>query len=323
MSDNYYTILGINENASSEEIKKAYRTLQMKWHPDKNGGSQDSINMTQKLNEAYETLSDQQKKEEYDFNQKNPNPFTRMNATGGVHHVDINDLFGSIFGGGFPGMGIHSMGMGGMNMGGINMGGMGIPGANIHIFHGPGGMGFQQAFQKPEPIIRPIEVSLEQVITGLSVPIEIERWLMENGNKVFEKETLYVTLPAGIDEGEVIIIKDKGNSLNANVKGDIKIPIKINNTTEFKRSGLDLILEKTISLKEALCGFSFEIKYINGKSYTLNNNKGNIIPSEYKKVYPDMGLVRDNCKGNMIIHFHVTFPEKLTEEQIAKLVDCL
>jgi DnaJ-class molecular chaperone len=55
----------------------------------------------------------------------------------------------------------------------------------------------------------------------------------------------------------------------------------------------------------------------------LNNNKGNIIPSEYKKVYPDMGLVRDNCKGNMIIHFHVTFPEKLTEEQIAKLADCL
>ena len=312
MSDNYYTILGINENASSEEIKKAYRTLQMKWHPDKNGGSQDSINMTQKLNEAYETLSDQQKKEEYDFNQKNPNPFTRMNATGGVHHVDINDLFGSIFGGGFPGMG-----MGGINMGGIP------PGANIHIFHGPGGMRFQQTFQKPEPIVRPIEVSLEQVLTGLSVPIEIERWLMENGNKVFEKETLYVTLPAGIDEGEVIIIKDKGNSLNANVKGDIKIPIKINNTTEFKRSGLDLILEKTISLKEALCGFSFEIKFINGKSYTLNNNKGNIIPSEYKKVYPDMGLVRDNCKGNMIIHFHVTFPEKLTEEQIAKLSDVL
>ena len=201
MSDNYYTILGINENASSEEIKKAYRTLQMKWHPDKNGGSQDSINMTQKLNEAYETLGDSEKKEEYDFNRKNPNPFTRMNTSGGVHHVDINDLFGSIFGGGFPGMG-------GMNMGGIP------PGANIHIFHGPGGMGFQQMFQKPDPIVKPIEVTLEQVLTGLSVPIEIERWLIENGNKIFEKETLYVTLPAGIDEGEVIIIKDKGNSLN-------------------------------------------------------------------------------------------------------------
>ncbi len=310
MSDNYYTILGINENASAEEIKKAYRTLQMKWHPDKNGGSQESINMTQKLNEAYEILGDPQKKEEYDFNRKNPNPFVK--AGGGAQHVDINELFGSIFGGGFP----FGSAMGGMG----GMGGMhGFPqGANIHIFHGPSGMGF---IQKPEPIVKQIEVTLEQVLTGISVPIEIERWLMENGNKVFEKETLYVTLPPGIDEGEMVVLKDRGHSLNANVKGDIKIPIKINNTTEFKRAGLDLILEKTISLKEALCGFSFEIKYINGKSYTLNNNKGNIIPPNYKKVYPEMGLVRDGCKGNMVIHFNVTFPEKLTEEQITKLSD--
>jgi DnaJ-class molecular chaperone len=301
MAENYYTILGINENASPEEIKKAYRSLQMKWHPDKNAGSQESINMTQKLNEAYETLGDEQKKQEYDFNRKNPNPFANMG--GGVHHVNVNDLFGSLFGGGFP---FGNMGMGGMP-----------PGANIHIFHGP--MGFQQAFQKPEPIVKQIELSLEQVLTGLSLPIEIERWIIENGNKVFEKETLYIPLPAGIDEGEMVVLPEKGNVLNGNIKGDIKIQIKINNTTEFKRSGLDLILEKTISLKEALCGFTFEIKYINGKSYTLNNNKGNIIPSGYKKVYPEMGLVRDGCKGNMIIHFNVQFPEKLTEEQIEKI----
>jgi DnaJ-class molecular chaperone len=303
MAENYYTILGINENASPEEIKKAYRSLQMKWHPDKNAGSQESINMTQKLNEAYETLGDEQKKQEYDFNRKNPNPFANMG--GGVHHVNVNDLFGSLFGGGFP---FGNMGMGGM-------GGMqGFPpGANIHVFHG----GFP--FQKPEPIIKQIELTLEQVLTGLSVPIEIERWIMENGNKVFEKETIYIPLPSGIDEGEMVVLPEKGNILNSNAKGDIKIQIKINNTTEFKRSGLDLILEKTISLKEALCGFTFEIKYINGKSYTLNNNKGNIIPSGYKKVYPEMGLVRDGCKGNMIIHFNVQFPEKFTEEQIEKI----
>ena len=61
------TILGINENASQEEIKKAYRGLQMKWHPDKNPGSQEAINMTQKLNEAYETLGDENKRQEYDM----------------------------------------------------------------------------------------------------------------------------------------------------------------------------------------------------------------------------------------------------------------
>ena len=100
MAENYYTILGINENATAKEIKNAYRALQIKWHPDKNNNSQESITMTQKLNEAYETLGDEQKREEYDFNRKNPNPFARMSS--GVHHVNVNDLFGSIFGGGMP-----------------------------------------------------------------------------------------------------------------------------------------------------------------------------------------------------------------------------
>ena len=87
--------------------------------------------------------------------------------------------------------------------------------------------------------------------------------------------------------------------------------------------GLDLIYEKKISLKDSLCGFSFELKYLNNKSYTLNNNKGNIIPSDYKKIYPEMGLTRGEHKGNMIIHFHVEFPETLTEEQIAKISEIL
>ena len=91
----------------------------------------------------------------------------------------------------------------------------------------------------------------------------------------------------------------------------------------FKRSGLDLTLEKNIPLKDALCGFSFEIKYINGKSYTLNNNKGNIIPPEYKKIYPNMGLKRGDHAGNLIIHFHIDFPEKLTDEQIKSLSEVL
>ena len=62
---------------------------------------------------------------------------------------------------------------------------------------------------------------------------------------------------------------------------------------------------------------------MNGKSYTLNNNKGNIVPPEYQKVYPGMGLKRGEHKGNMIIIFHVEFPEKLTDEQIDKLTQVL
>ena len=104
-------------------------------------------------------------------------------------------------------------------------------------------------------------------------------------------------------------------------KINIKLYIKINNNTDLKRQGLDLIYEKKITLKEALCGFSFDIKYINGKNYTINNNSGNIIPPGYKKVIPNMGLTREQHTGNLVIIFEVEFPLKLNEETTQKLRD--
>lgn len=308
MAENFYNILGVSEKSTKDEIKKAYRSLQMKYHPDKNPGNQESINMTQKINEAYETLSDEKKKEEYDMMRNNP--FMKIDSRG-PHNMDVplNDIFNMFFSSqfGMPGM--------------PEMTGMpcGIPqAAKIHIFHG-GPMNFQQAMNKPIPIMKSLQITMVQVFTGASIPLEIERWILENGTKVFEKETIYVDIPQGIDENEMIVLRGRGNIISEQVKGDIKINILIQNNTAFIRSGLDLILDKTISLKEALCGFSFELNYINGKSYTLNNNKGSIIPSEYKKIYPEMGLKRGEHKGNMIINFHVEFPTILTTEQIDKL----
>ena len=312
MSENYYKVLGVNENATKDEIKKSYRSLQMKHHPDKNQGNPESITMTQKINEAYETLGDEQKKTEYDMIRNNPNPFMRMSSHGTNNHngmghngmeVPINDIFNMMFGGGVP-------------FGNIP----GSPG--VHVFHG-NPINFQQAINKPIPIMKSLPITMEQVLNGASLPVEIERWILENGNKVFEKETIYVDVPQGIDGNEMIILRDKGNIISEQCKGDIKINILIQNNTEFKRQGLDLILEKSISLKDALCGFTFELKCINGKSYTLNNNKGNIITPEYKKIYPSMGLKRGEHTGNMIIIFHVQFPEKLTDEQITGLQSVL
>jgi DnaJ family protein A protein 2 len=132
-----------------------------------------------------------------------------------------------------------------------------------------------------------------------------------------------VTIAKGVDDNELIVLRDKGNVINENCKGDIKLFVKVENNTPFIRSGMDLILDKEITLKDALCGFSFEIKYINGKSYTLHNNSGNIISPGFKKIIPNLGLERDDHKGNMIIIFNVKFPEKLTEEQMCKLREVL
>jgi DnaJ-class molecular chaperone len=312
MAESFYNVLGVNEKSTKDEIKKQFRSLSMKWHPDKNK-SPDAVNQFQKINEAYETLGNDEKREEYDMMSKNP--FFKMNGHNGSGigmgpGMDMDDLLNNLFGNmpffqgqPFPGM----PGMPGMPNG-----------PRIHVFHG-GPMGFQQAMQKPSPIIKNIMINIEQILTGTKVPVDIERWIIDNGTKVFEIETIYVDIPQGADENEIIIIRDKGNMVSDNCKGDIKIFVKVTNNTEFKRVGLDLLIEKEISLKDALCGFSFELKYINGKSYTLNNNSGNIIEPEYKKIIPNMGLKRENHTGNLIIHFHITFPKHLTTEQIENI----
>ena len=90
-------------------------------------------------------------------------------------------------------------------------------------------------------------------------------------------ETLYVSIPAGIDDNEIIVLKGKGNMIDEANKGDIKVFVKIKNNTEFVRNGLDLTYHKTISLKDALCGFSFDLKYIDGRTFKINNGNGNVI----------------------------------------------
>ena len=242
-----------------------------------------------------------------------------LNPNQGMNPVD--ELFSSIFGMPFMsnGLGPDIQFMSGL-------------GPNVRVFHngrpvhnGPNqGFGPGPGFpfinqQKPIPIIKHINVPIDKILTGTTIPVDIERWMIENGLKVFEKETVYVTVPKGIDEGEIILLKEKGNIISETNKGDIKIFVKIENDTEFKRSGLDLILEKTITVKEALCGFTFELKYLTGKTYTITNNSGNIISHGYKKLIPNMGLSRDGHTGNLLIIFDVKFPEKLSDETLAAL----
>jgi len=322
-TENHYQTLEVSENASAEEIKKAYRKLSLKYHPDKNPGKPEVVDIFQKISSAFEVLGDPQKKTDYDA-MKN-NPFMRMNSMGGhgdaaFHNMD--DILANLFFGGGGGMGGMPGGMG-MGMGGFPPG-MFPQGANVQFFRNGLPVNMNQGFQKPSPIIQNVCINMEQVLNGATVPLEIERWIIENGNKVFEKQTIYINIPKGSDDNEIILMKDTGHVINETCKGDLKIVIKVENDSGFQRIGLDLILDKSISLKESLCGFSFELKYVNGKTYTINNQPGNIIVPEYKKLIPNMGLAREgHNSGNLIIHFKVEFPEKLTEEQISKLNEIL
>ena len=264
----------------------------MQHHPDRGGDAE----KFKEVSEAYENIGDNENRMKYD--REKSNPF--MN--GGMNH---DDIFGMMFGGGFPG------GFSG-----------GFPGGpNVQIFRN--GVPVHNPMQRAMPIIKNIEITLEQAYNGCKLPIEIERWIVVDGNKQTEKETIYVDIPEGIDENEIIILKDKGNVISETNKGEIKLFIKIINNTEFARNGLDLFFKKQITLKESLCGFSFDMKYIDNRTFKINNSDGTIIESNYRKMIPNMGLKRNGHVGNLIIEFIVKFPEKLSKEQITKLKEIL
>jgi len=297
MDNNYYSILGVDEESSDKDIKQAFRKLSMKHHPDR-GGQKDVF---QEVNEAYEVLRDPRKRQQYDLSRRG-NPLAHLfGGTGGPPNEGIGQMFNMMFGGGIPG-------------------GMNNP--NVQIFHNGVRMN-SHILQKPPPIVKTIEISLEQSYTGLNVPIEFERWFDSGGTRRVEKEKIYIEIPKGVDSNEIIMIHGKGNIKNENLKGDIKLFINIKNTTNFIRDGLDLLIHKKISLKEALIGFEFDIKHIAGKSFKINNIDGNVIKPFFKKNIPELGMIRGDKKGSLIISFEVEFPDSLTQSQKEQIKNIL
>lgn len=304
----HYETLGVSKNANDDEIKKAYRSLALKYHPDRNStpGASEKF---KEVNEAYETLSDAEKKHMYDA-QLNGNPFGGSGLSSD-EFADINNIFSMMFGGGFPVSGMHGV-HGGP---GIRMFHHSMPGAPPGSHHNL----FQQ-FAKPPPIIKNISISIQQCYHGCSIPVEIDKWSINSNTNVkeLEKETIYISVPPGIDNNEFIVLRGRGNSINEELKGDVKICVEISNDSQFDRIGCDLKYQKRISLKEALCGFSFDIQHLNGKTLCFKNN-GTIVKPNFRKVIPNMGMKRDDNFGNLIIEFEVAFPDTLSKEQIEVL----
>ena len=302
MSKNYYSILGLDKDANETDIKKAYRKLSLEFHPDRNS-SEDAKTRFVEINEAHEILSDNEKRQRYDMEESGQSMF----GGGGHEFHDINDILKQFFqgGGGMPGMG----------------------GTEFHFFHpgmGGGNHPFFQHIHKPPPIIKNIQLTLEEAYFGGNFKIEFDKWNIINNKKISEHETLNITIPQGIDENEVIILRELGNSIENSMKGDIKICVEIKSHPDFQRAGIDLIHHRKITLKEALCGFKFDMKHVNNKTLTFNNHTNiTVIKPQYKKVVPNLGMNKNDQHGNLIIEFEVIFPDVLGDDQIEKLKEIL
>ena len=349
---NFYEILGVNEKSSQDDIKKNFRKLSMKYHPDRNGNSVESSNIFKNISEAYDTLGDVNKRRDYDTMSVN---------------IGTDDLFNMFFSG-IPGQkpqnghNVSKIPFPPSLFGMFNMGSntkMNDPAVSMSPFDDFFADQIEQELKnmfisgsvnnshrrnnnkinkedtiqqsskethdlKPTPINLNVTIDLLQAYTGCSIPVEINREIWHDQSiRDKESETIYITIPQGIDNNEVIVLKEKGSINKYNQSGDVKIHVKIENTTEFMRNGIDLILHKDITLKESLCGFFFEIKHIIGKSFRINNKIGNIIQPEFKKKIEKMGMKRGDHTGNLIIIFHVKYPDTIeldTLHEIEKLL---
>jgi DnaJ family protein B protein 4 len=279
----HYETLQVAPDAPGDVIKKQYRKLSLDFHPDRPNGNAGKF---KELNEAYEMLSDPKKRKQYDAS-LNP-----------VNLSPEQAIFEMLFkGGGHPGM---------------------------DMFGGPPPqMFFHSVNVKPPPLVVPLHITLDQAFTGCSLPIEIERNVFEGRSKRQETETCYVDVPAGIDNNEVIVIERKGHVGPDYEVGDVKIVLQIDNPTKMVRNGLDLVYTHTITLKEALCGFAFELEYLHGKQLKINNQEGNIVHPQLKKTIANMGMKREHRQGALIINFLISFPTSLTSEQTEALKNML
>jgi len=321
----YYNILEVEKNADSDEIKRAFRKKSMLYHPDRPGGD---IKKFQEVNSAYETLSDGSKRRHYDFEQQmKSNPFNMfggmngmptmggmpfMNMQSNIDEEDVNQLFSTLFGNVFSGN---------------------EKGPNIHVFSGSNDIPLEELFSKspfnkknikPDPIVITLNITLEQSYQGCSLPVTINRWMMISDMKINEEETVYIDIYQGIDNNEIILLKEKGNISENQIKGDVKISVNIENDARFSREGLDLIYHKQLTLKESICGFSFEIEHLNNKKLAFNNkNSPTVVKPNYRKKISNMGMKRNDKTGSLIVIFEVIFPDKFDSEQIEKLKEIL
>jgi curved DNA-binding protein len=269
----YYSTLGLNRNATQDEIKKAYRSLAMKHHPDR-GGDEKKF---KEIEEAYRTLSDPQKKQIFDMG---GDPSGRQGPGGfGFNQGPFEFHFGSnnwndLFGAGF---------------------------------------GFPHRQQRNKTINIVVELSLEEVLTGKTLDAEIS---IPGG----KKKIINVNIPSGIEDGQQIRYQGLGdNSISNLPPGDLIVNIRIINLTDFRRDGDALLLEKNVSVWDAVLGCKLDIRTLDGKNLQITvppGTQSETILSCKNEGLPNM---RSRQRGNLLIRIKVLIPRNLSDEQKKKI----
>lgn len=281
----FFDVLGIPRGSDDKEIKKAYRKLAKKYHPDTNQGNAEAEERFKEVTEAYETLTDPEKRRMYDqfgMDAFDENTGGGYGGQGGQYYSSGNmgDIFENLFGGGFGGFG----GQGG--------------------FGGFGGFGGQM----PENLdVRAnLTISFEEAALGCEKMVRLDRG----------QPQMSVTIPAGIDEGQSVRLRGKGNrSSRTGAQGDLLIQIHILPSSDFERKGADIYTTATVPYTTAVLGGKAKIRTLTGQvevNIPTGSQSGSKIRLRGKGIQSSRNR---GVSGDLYITIRVAVPKSLSGEQ--------
>ena len=312
MAEDYYQVLGVDKKASADEIKKAYRKLALKWHPDKNPNNKAAEEKFKKISEAYAVLSDPQKRQQYDqFG--SADQFRQQYSQEDIFRgFDLNEI-------------LRSFGFGGARGGRTTFrtsrrGGGGFqeysedPFADLFGSMGGAAAGRQYANvpQKGQDAEYNLSISLEESVLGADKKISYQ---IEN-----RLEDISVKIPPGISTGKKLRLPGKGLSgYNGGPNGDLYLNINVLPHPIFSRDGNDLYVEKTIKFTQAALGTTIDVPTLDGSTKRLKISPGTQNNTKIRmKGYGVPGL-KGAAKGDQFVKINIEIPKKLSDRQ-AKLI---
>lgn len=297
MSEDYYSILGVKKEASDTEIKKAYRKLAMKYHPDHAKGDKSAEEKFKKISEAYAVLSDKDKRKEYDtfgsegFRQR----FSQEDIFRGF---DFGDIF-------------REFGFGGADFSGAG-------GRRTRPQFGQGspfnfGGGQQQARVKGSDLVYELPLTLREVATGTSKTVAFQH----QGRS----ENLTVKIPQGLITGKQLRLAAKGNpSPYGGPPGDLYIKSKVLDDPKFSAQQHDLYLDQELKLSEAILGVTISVPTIDDKQLSLKIPPGTKHGTKMRLSGHGLPDMKGNKKGDLYVRIQIIIPKSLSKEQ-KKLVE--
>lgn len=299
----FYATLGVAQDASEEEIKKAYRKLARKWHPDKNPGDEAAEQKFKDIGEANQVLSDPEQRRQYDA--------VRQMASGGARFGGgaggaggFEDVFSSMFGGaGGPAGGSQSFRFNGGGAEGINLEDIlaGFGGAG----GGFGGGGYQRAARPMagQDAEAQASITFRQSVEGDTVHM-----------RDAEGDQMTVRIPAGVKDGQKIRLRGKGYpGYNGGPAGDMILHVSVGTDEVFGRDGNNLTVDLPVTFAEATLGATVSVPTFDGKSVKVKVAPGT--PSGRSLRLKGRGVKTKSATGDLIAKVHIVVPTELTDEQ--------